>query len=84
MACSTGLSHPATGSDFDEESGTVLIRPETVLLREPNFYVLGAKSFGRRDNFLFADGLEQIRVLFSVIGDRAELDLYANLRRTLE
>lgn len=44
---------------------------------EPNFYVLGAKSRGRMSQFLFQDGLEQIRRLFQVLGDRATLDLYA-------
>jgi hypothetical protein len=38
--------------------------------------VLGSKSYGRNSNFLFATGLEQIRSLFALIGDRADLDLY--------
>ncbi len=46
---------------------------------EPDFYVLGAKSRGRDSRFLIADGLEQIRFLFAVIGDRAELNLYATM-----
>jgi hypothetical protein len=54
--------------------------PESLMTPEPNFYVLGAKSYGRNPQFLFAEGLRQIRDLFSVIGDRAELDLYANAR----
>lgn len=48
---------------------------------EPDFYILGAKSYGRDSGFLFSDGLNQVRDLFSVIGDRESLDLYANLRR---
>jgi hypothetical protein len=43
---------------------------------EPDFYILGAKSYGRDSNFLVAVGHQQIRDLFSLIGDRANLDLY--------
>jgi hypothetical protein len=31
---------------------------------EPNFYVLGSKSYGRTTNFLIAKGLEQIDTVF--------------------
>ena len=46
---------------------------------EPDFYVLGAKSYGRDSRFLIAHGLQQIRALFTLIGDRADLDLYATM-----
>ena len=49
---------------------------ENLLTTEPNFYVLGSKSHGRWSNFLFQNGLEQIRMLFSVIADRTNLNLY--------
>lgn len=52
--------------------------PATLLNPEPDFYVLGAKSHGRDSNFLISTGLEQVRDLFTIIGDRANLDLYAN------
>ncbi len=51
--------------------------PQKLILAEPDFYVLGAKSAGRHSPFLYATGLEQIRQLFSIIGDRVDLDLYA-------
>lgn len=54
--------------------------PQALLNPEPNFYVLGAKSYGRDSRFLFAAGLDQIRGLFSIIGDRADLDLYATVK----
>jgi hypothetical protein len=47
---------------------------------EPNYYVLGAKSYGRNSKFLIQRGLEQIRDLFGIIGGRAELDLYKTIQ----
>ena len=44
---------------------------------EPNFYVLGEKSLGRTGEFTFRLGLDQIREVFTVLADRADLDLYA-------
>ncbi len=49
---------------------------ERLITTEPNFYVLGSKSHNRWSNFLFQNGLDQIRMLFSVIADREDLDLY--------
>lgn len=46
---------------------------------EPDFYVLGAKSYGRDSRFLICHGFQQIRALFSRIGDRADLNLYATM-----
>ena len=56
--------------------------PKTLLCPEPNFYILGAKSYGRKSNFLLSAGLEQIREVFTIIGDRETLDLYANTKLT--
>ena len=53
--------------------------PKTLLCPEPNFYILGAKSYGRKSNFLLSVGLEQIREVFTIIGDRETLDLYRSL-----
>lgn len=52
--------------------------PQTLLTPEPNFYILGAKSYGRKSNFLLSTGLAQIRELFTILGDRPTLDLYAS------
>ncbi|MBI1247687.1 monooxygenase [bacterium] len=54
-----------------EDLAACLMQPE------PNFYVLGSKSYGRDPRFLLQHGFEQIRAIFSVIGDRADLNLYA-------
>ncbi|MEX0794907.1 MAG: FAD-dependent oxidoreductase [Pirellulaceae bacterium] len=51
--------------------GDLLLNPE------PNFYVLGTKSYGRNPNFLLQSGYEQIRMLFAILGDRENLNLYA-------
>jgi hypothetical protein len=50
-----------------------------LVLHEPDYYVLGAKSRGRDSRFLIAEGIEQVRTLFTIIGDRAELDLYRTI-----
>ena len=43
---------------------------------EPNFYLLGAKSYGRNSNFLLRTGFEQVRDVFTLITGKADLDLY--------
>ena len=50
--------------------------PETLRNPEPNFYVLGAKSYGRSSNFLLRVGFDQVREAFTLITDDAKLDLY--------
>lgn len=47
-----------------------------VITTEPDFYILGAKSRGRDSGFRIAEGHEQIRKVFAIIGDREGLDLY--------
>jgi hypothetical protein len=56
--------------------------PDRLLLTtaEPDFYVLGAKSLGRDSRFTIAAGLAQIRELFTILGDRPDLDLYRAVR----
>jgi thioredoxin reductase len=43
---------------------------------EPNFFILGAKSYGRNSNFLLRTGFEQVRDVFTVITGKPDLDLY--------
>ncbi|HEX5102290.1 MAG TPA: hypothetical protein VFV87_00665 [Pirellulaceae bacterium] len=57
--------------------------PQSLLNPEPNFYILGAKSYGRKSNFLMSVGLEQIREIFTILGDRPTLDLYAGAHNLL-
>jgi thioredoxin reductase len=55
------------------------LEPGGVILSEPDLYVLGAKSYGRDGRFSIATGLKQIRQVFAIMGDRAELNLYASV-----
>jgi thioredoxin reductase len=52
--------------------------PDADTLRnpEPNFYLLGAKSFGRNSQFLMRFGFEQVRDVFTLITGKAGLDFY--------
>lgn len=52
-------------------------RSRPLLLHEPNFYVLGDKSEPAKGGLTFPAILEQIRALFTILGDRTSLDLYA-------
>lgn len=49
---------------------------------EPNFYVLGSKSYGRNSQFLLKIGFEQVRDAFTLITGNAEMrDRFSILRR---
>ena len=53
--------------------------PASLQNPEPNFYLLGSKSYGRNTQFLLSIGLEQIRDVFTLIGEREDLDLYKTM-----
>jgi hypothetical protein len=42
---------------------------------EPNFFILGSKSYGRGSNFLLRNGFEQVREAFTLITNNPNLDL---------
>jgi hypothetical protein len=50
--------------------------PDALRNPEPNFFILGAKSFGRNSNFLMRLGFEQIRDAFTILTADAKLNLY--------
>jgi thioredoxin reductase len=50
--------------------------PEALRNPEPNYYILGAKSYGRNASFLLRIGFDQIRDVFTLITGNAGLDLY--------
>jgi len=60
---------------LDQTSGG----PDSLRNPEPNFYILGSKSYGRGNQFLLSVGLEQIRDVFTIIGEREDLDLYETM-----
>jgi 2-polyprenyl-6-methoxyphenol hydroxylase-like FAD-dependent oxidoreductase len=65
---------------FDQPGGAASDTPPWPRLLQagaPHLYALGSKPFGRYPGYRFAWGLDQIRSLLSVIGGRADLDLYA-------
>jgi hypothetical protein len=50
--------------------------PELLHSGEPDFYVLGIKSYGRDAGFLMHNGLRQVRDAWQLISGDATLDLY--------
>ena len=50
--------------------------PETLRNPEPNFYILGSKSYGRGSNFLMRIGFDQVREVFTLIAGKPNLNLY--------
>ena len=56
--------------------GKQAIGPESLRNPEPNYYILGAKSYGRNADFLLPTGFEQIRDVFTLITGNPALDLY--------
>lgn len=57
---------------IDEETELTFLNPD------PDYYILGSKSRPVAA-FRYADGLEQIRELFAILGERDDLDVYATL-----
>ena len=51
--------------------------PDVLKNPEPDFYILGMKSYGRNSNFLLRVGFEQVRDVFKLITGDNTLDLYA-------
>jgi thioredoxin reductase len=50
--------------------------PEALKTTEANFFVIGAKSFGRSSRFFLRHGFGQVRELFTLISGKSDLDLY--------
>ena len=44
--------------------------PDVLRNPEPDFYILGAKSYGRNSNFLIQVGLRQIVDVFNLIDEQ--------------
>lgn len=84
VASSYGANDDPAGStsDQDQDDGSRQSRGRAErVTREPHYHVIGAKAYGRTAEFTFSDGLQQIRQLFALLGDRPKLDLYAGAQR---
>jgi thioredoxin reductase len=53
-----------------------LFSRQTLLTGEPNFFILGAKSYGAHSTFFLRTGFDQVRLAFSVLMEDPSLDLY--------
>jgi len=79
VGLSTGYAHkeetestPASQKNKDAR----IDNPELMRLPEPDFYVVGIKSYGRDAGFLLQNGFRQIRDVYKLISGDAQLDLY--------
>jgi len=82
----TGLSTGYAEKREDETGGEAATEPDKFLpvsggaeilkTGEPNFYVIGIKSYGRDAGFLMNNGFRQIRDVYQLISGDATLDLY--------
>ena len=68
------LGAAAAGADCTTAGDA--LAPETLKNPEPNFFILGAKSFGTNSNFLLQVGHRQVRDAFRLVQGDANLDLY--------
>ena len=75
MKLAASLSQQPEGDCLDQQS----TGPDSLCSPEPNYFILGSKSYGRNSNFLLVIGFAQIRDVFTLIGEREDLDLYINL-----
>ncbi len=57
---------------------------ELLATPEPDFFVLGAKSYGRNSQFLLQRGWHQVRDVFRLLSDGPPRDLYAEAAARLE
>jgi thioredoxin reductase len=80
--CPTTLAPSGMAAALSKADGDCLMIPPlgAAALRtpEPNFYVLGAKSYGRNGEFLMRTGFEQVREVFTLITGKADLNLFKN------
>ncbi len=80
--CPTTLGPSGTATaamkQVGEGSTTAALGPAALRTPELNFYVLGAKSFGRNGQFLMRTGFEQVRDVFTLIAGKPNLNLYVS------
>ncbi|PQV65028.1 Pyridine nucleotide-disulfide oxidoreductase [Abditibacterium utsteinense] len=75
VGLSTGYAEKL--NEFERpENEAELDSTELLQLAEPNFYVLGIKSYGRDAGFLMQNGFRQVRDVYQLISKDKSLDLY--------
>ena len=68
---------PEFGTEGEPKKGDPRVAsPELVRLPEPNFFVIGIKSYGRDAGFLMQNGFRQVRDVYRLMAGDLELDLY--------
>jgi hypothetical protein len=81
LAASLLAAGPEAGGDCLKLGG---FEPEVLVNPEPEFFILGMKSYGRNSAFLLQSGHEQVRDVFCLLTGKAGLDLYAQPDVTAE
>jgi hypothetical protein len=86
VGLSTGYAEkkPRTAAASTDEAGStqqdrfqvVLNDPEFLRHPEPNFFVIGIKSYGGDAGFLMQNGFRQVRDVYKLISNDRALDLY--------
>ncbi len=75
MKLSAALLGASSADCLDQSS----MGANTLKNPEPNFYIIGNKSYGRNSTFLIRVGLSQIVEVFSLITGDENLNLYENI-----
>ena len=75
VGLSTGYAQKS-GEVSKPEAGATGDAMDLLRLDEPNFYVIGIKSYGRDAGFLMQNGFRQVRDVYRLLCDNHRLDLY--------
>ena len=75
VGLSTGYAQKS-GEVAKPEASEVGDTMDLLRLDEPNFYVIGIKSYGRDAGFLMQNGFRQVRDVYRLLCDNHRLDLY--------
>lgn len=78
VGMSTGYAEkrPAPAEEQEHAGDIRVATPDLIRLPEPNFFVVGIKSYGRDAGFLLKNGYKQVRDVYKILSEDWELDLY--------
>jgi hypothetical protein len=65
-----------TNAGAPDRWGFLINDPQLLDTGEPNFFVLGIKSYGRDAGFLMHNGFRQVRDVYKLLSGNADLDFY--------